>query len=281
MGNEKTLQLRQEIIRVDESPIISIEGFTSYVALMKEHLKAYLTDDEQFVVSSILLSANIGNSLNKLDYHQAQHITKGLTELTDKTNIQLEKAKFRGYYIVNTKSLYYKNFVDANTKYFVIVPLEGVNKIYRSNLPYRKRLARYYCCLLSFISGKNKGKVAYATFSRLTVMSGCSKNTCVKYNETLENLHLIKFYDYYIVNKNGRFMGNVFAQYKDLDLIQPYVEKHYQEHDKIYKEIIYDKMLAKSCKSKSTNDTYDEALTEKERDMSGKEFVDNIFDGMF
>lgn len=281
MGNEKTLQLREEIVRVDETPIISTVGFTSYVALMKEHLKAYLTDDEQFTVSSILLSGNINNSLNDISHNDVESITKGLTELTDKTNIQLEKAKFRGYYIVNTKSLYYKNSVDANTEYFVVVPLEGINKIYRSNLSYKKRLARYYCCLLSLITGKNKGKVAFAAFSRLTVMSGCSKNTCVKYNETLENLHLIKFYDYYLVDKNGRFMGNVFSQYKDCNLIEPYVEKHYQYCDKIYKEIIYDKMLAKSCKSKSTNDTYDEALTEKERDMSGKEFVDNMLDGMF
>ena len=279
MGNEKTLQLREEIIRIDKSPIISIEGFTSYVALMKEYLKAYLTDDEQFVISSTLLSADVGKSLNSITYDNAKSITKGLTELTDKTNIQLEKAKFRGYYIVNTKSLYYKNFVDANTEYFVVVPLEGINKIYRSNLPYKKRLARYYCCLLSFITGKDKAKVAFAAFSRLTVMSGCSKNTCVKYNETLENLHLIKFYDYYLVDTNGRFMGNVFSQYKDCNLIEPYVEKHYQYCDKIYKEIIYDKMLAKSRKRKLVNTS--EVLTEKERNMSGKEFVDNMLDDIF
>lgn len=279
MGNEKTLQLREEIIRIDKSPIISIEGFTSYVALMKEYLKAYLTDDEQFVISSTLLSADVGKSLNSITYDNAKSITKGLTELTDKTNIQLEKAKFRGYYIVNTKSLYYKNFVDANTEYFVVVPLDSINKIYRSNLPYKKRLARYYCCLLSLITGKNKGKVAFATFSRLAMMSGCSKNTCVKYNETLENLHLMKFYNYYLVDKNGRFMGNVFAQYKDSNLIEPYIKNHYQEYDKIYKEIIYDKMLAKSRKRKLVNTS--EVLTEKERNMSGKEFVDNMLDDIF
>lgn len=244
--NNKVIRLSTNLIRVTTPDVqtISDNSFLSYVALMQEGLKSQLISQPVFVANMTQLAFNIEPDPEKVDYNKIKLMHEGFKELVEKTNIKCKPTQFNSFYYIKTDSLDIDNIVSSDNSYYVPLSIDDVQKICSSKYSFKKRLLRYYCCLLSLIVGK-KEKIAFVTLGTASQLSGYSQSSCVKYNKALEELELLSFYDKHLAKGSEYYEGNVFSTWKYRYLVKEYVAKHYPECNQIPKKTVSERKSLK------------------------------------
>lgn len=251
---------------------------------MKEQLKNQLVGSAKFVISLTQLVGDVNSNIDNATYDDIKFMSNGFKELAEKTNLKQRKVKFNSYYYIKTNSLSYNNILSDDKPIFVPVPLDAVNKILNTDLSFKKRLLRYYCCLMSLLSGK-KDSIGFVTLNTASHLSGYSVKSCIKYNKDLEKLQLIAFYDKHLATGSEHYMGNVFAEWSSRNLIPDYVQKYYPTYKQIEKLSVAER---KSLKMKAhqvidKGKTYDKDTMEQIKDYIeqsnryNQEIIDDAF----
>ncbi len=228
ISNKTLLFFNTDLVRVCnfQKPIISDNAFWCYVSLLVEQIKAKTTKQIDFYCNTTLLALNMSIQ-DDIDKNTVSFIKKGFNELTAKTNIKFKQTQFNGHYLIKTDSLDYDKVIETdNQTYFVPVELSTIQRICKSNYPFKKRLLRYYCCLLSLVVGKNE-QVSFVSLKTAADLSGYSETSCVKYNKVLQDLQLIAFYDKHLATGSEHYLGNVFATWDSRSAMENYVEQYY------------------------------------------------------
>lgn len=204
---------------------LSHNAILAYVGLRMIMSRDVLLFGEESTIAPVSL-ARIAYELNESDNVEKSlmdAIKSGLMEL--KENHWITLKDFCKEYLVDFSKLK----IDTSKEFFIRVENSEIKVIMSSGEQTRKKipLLRYFLALISTFNhsdymGEMSGKVGGMSIDYIAKQA-CINNqmTCIRYNETLEKLHLIYVYrsnDKIKFDNSLKQINNCYSRYKDKDL---------------------------------------------------------------
>lgn len=204
---------------------LSHNAILAYVGLRMIMSRDALLFGGESTIAPVSL-ARIAYELNESDNVEKSlmdAIKSGLTELEENHWITLKD--FYKEYLVDFSKLK----IDTSKEFFIRVENSEIKVIMSSGEQTRKKipLLRYFLALISTFNhsdymGEMSGKVGGMSIDYIAKQAYINNQmTCIRYNETLEKLHLIYVYrsnDKIKFDNNLKQINNCYSRYKDRDL---------------------------------------------------------------
>ena len=163
------------------------------------------------------------NESENIDKSLTDVIKNGLEELAN--NMMITLNNFCKEYLIDFSKLH----LDTSKNYFVTVERSEIQAIMSSNEQIRKKvpLLRYFLAIISTFNQSDymeelRGKIGGMNMEYIA-QQACiySRRTCIRYNETLEKMHLIYVYrsnDKIKFGDSLKQINNCYSRYKNRDL---------------------------------------------------------------
>lgn len=248
---ENTVFLNKEIVT---NKNLSHNAVMVYVGLRMIMSRDVLLFGGEVSIVPVSL-ARIAYELNKsenIDKSLIDVIKNGLEELAKNNLITLND--FCKEYLINFSKLH----LDTNKNYFVTVERSEIQAIISSKEQIRKKvpLLRYFLALISTFNQSDymeelRGKISGMNMEYIAKQACIdSRRTCIRYNETLEKMHLIYVYrsnDKIKFGDSLKQVNNCYSRYKDRDLCIHFAT----DYENLYG---YDHIIIKTKKQKDEAD---------------------------
>lgn len=199
--------------------------------------------------------ARIAYELNGADNIEKSFIDvikNGLEELVN--NMMITLKDFYKEYLIDFSKLH----LDTSKNYFVTVERSEVQAIISSKEQIRKKvpLLRYFLAIISTFNQSDymeelRGKISGMNMEYIAKQACIdSRRTCIRYNETLEKMHLIYIHrsnDKIKFDDSLRQINNCYSRYKDKELCIKFAT----DYENLYG---YDHIVVKTKKQKDEAD---------------------------
>ena len=214
--------LNKEIVTRQDLSHNAILAYVGLRMIMSRDMLGVDGDSAIDVVSPVRIAYQLNKS-EEIEKSFIDVIKQGIEDLAESHLITIKnihKEYLMDFTLLN---------LDTSKDYFIKMEQSEVEAIMSSNEQIRKKvpLLRYFLAIISTFNqsdymGEMRGKVGGMNMEYIAKQACIdSRRTCIRYNETLEKLHLIYVYrsnDKIKFDNNLKQINNCYSRYKDRDL---------------------------------------------------------------